>query len=135
MATKTAEQLEDERLKAEEETRKHGHEAVGAGVGALSGAALGAIGGPPGAVVGAVLGIAAGAVATWALEAEKVDENAREEKLDEEIGVMGGDIGVPGLKHPPAQRATYSSAAMGAGTSTETDEEDIAEGPIVPPTA
>jgi hypothetical protein len=130
MKAKTAEQLEDEQLKADEESRKHGREAVGAGVGALSGAALGAIGGPPGAVVGALLGGAAGAAASWALEAEKVEENAREEKLDEELGVSGGDIGVPGLQHPPPQRGTYSSAAMGAGTATESDEEELAEGPI-----
>ncbi len=134
MTTKTAEELEDDAIEADKEAQKHAHEAVGAGAGALSGAALGAIGGPPGAIAGALLGGAAGALASWALEAEKVEENARVEKLDEEIGVMGGDIGVPGLEHPPPQRGAYSSAAMGAGSSTESDEASPAEGPIVPPT-
>ncbi len=134
MTPKTAEEIEDDAIAADKESQKHAHEAVGAGAGALGGAAWGAIGGPPGAVVGALIGGAAGALATWALEAEKVEENAREEKLDEEIGVMGGDIGVAGLEHPPAQRGAYSSAAMGAGSSTGSDETSPAEGPIVPPT-
>jgi hypothetical protein len=126
--TKTADEFEQE-LKDGSASEKHAEEAVGAGAGALSGAALGAIGGPPGAIVGAILGGAVGAVAAYALEGGN-GESEHEQKLDEEIGVSGGDIGVPGLKHPGGQRGTYSSAAMGANTSTESDEEELAEGPI-----
>jgi len=43
----------------DQDTNEHGHEAVGAGAGALGGAAVGmAVGGPPGAVVGGVIGAA-----------------------------------------------------------------------------
>ena len=110
--------------------RRHGHEAVGGGVGALSGAALGAMGGPAGVVAGAVIGSVAGAVASWALEADASEREAKEEKLDEEIGVSGGDIGVECLEHPVSKRGTYSAASMGIGDS---GEETLAEGPFLPP--
>jgi hypothetical protein len=111
-------------------TRLHEHEAVGGGVGALSGAALGAMGGPPGVVAGAVLGGVAGALASWALEADATEYQANEEKLDREIGVSGGELGVECLEHPASKRGTYSAASMGIGGSAD---ETLAEGPILPP--
>jgi hypothetical protein len=110
--------------------RRHGHEAVGGGVGALSGAALGAMGGPAGALAGAGIGSVAGAVASWALEADASEREAKEEKLDEEIGVSGGDLGVECLEHPPSKTGAYSAASMGLGDS---GDETLAEGPIQPP--
>ena len=114
-------------VKAEAQTK----EAVGVGVGALSGAGLGAVGGPVGAIVGAVAGGVAGALASLALEASNAGEAAHEEKLDDEIGVASGDLGTASGEQP-AQRGTYSSAAMGAGTATESDDSELAEGPIPP---
>jgi len=110
--------------------RRHGHEAVGGGVGALSGAALGAMGGPAGAVAGAVIGSVAGAVASWALEADASEREAKEEKLDKEIGVSGGELGVECLEHPASKRGTYSAASMGLGGS---EADTLADGPILPP--
>ena len=111
-------------------TRLHGREALGGGVGALSGAALGAMGGPAGAAAGAVIGSVAGALASWALEADATERQTEDHKLDKEIGVSGGDIGVECLEHPAAQRGTYSAASMGVGDS---GAETLAEGPILPP--
>ena len=58
------------------------------------------------------------------------EREAKEEKLDEEIGVSGGDLGVECLEHPASKRGTYSAAAMGIGGS---GDETLAEGPILPP--
>ena len=129
--TNTMKKKKAPKTRAEQDAvRLHEHEAVGGGVGALSGAALGAMGGPPGVVAGAVIGSVAGALASWALEADAVERAAKDEKLDQEIGVSGGDIGVECLEHPPSKRGTYSAASMGLGGS---GEETLAEGPILPP--
>ena len=111
-------------------TRLHEHEAFGGGVGALSGAALGAMGGPAGAAAGAVIGSVAGALASWALEADANEQEANDEKLDREIGVSGGDLGVECLEHPASKRGAYSAVSMGLGGS---GAETLAEGPILPP--
>jgi hypothetical protein len=49
-------------------------------------------------------------------------------ELDAEIGVSGGDLGAPNLKHPPATTGVYSAASSGAGASGESP----AEGPMQP---
>jgi hypothetical protein len=126
MKTKKTQRSRSERDAA----RLHGHEALGGGVGALSGAALGAMGGLPGAVAGAVIGSVVGVLASRALEAEADEHEAEDEKLDREIGVSGGDIGVACLKHPASKTGAYSEAAMGLGDS---GDETLAEGPILPP--
>ena len=130
MSDKTPDQYEAElrgSVKAEAQTK----EAVGVGVGALSGAGIGAVGGPVGAIVGAVVGGVAGALASLALEASGAGEAAHEEKLDEDIGVASGDVGTASTEQPPSQqRGAYSSAAVGAGTATESDDSESAEGPI-----
>ncbi len=130
MTEKTPAQYEAE-LRGSVKSEAHTKEALGVGLGALSGAGLGAAGGPVGAIVGAVAGGVAGALASLALEASDAREAAHEEKLDEEIGVASGELGTASVKQP-AQRGAYSSAATGAGTATESDDSESAEGPIPP---
>jgi hypothetical protein len=108
------------------------HEAEGVASGAIAGAVVGAAAGPPGVVAGAVLGGAAGAAAARALENDEARHSARTRELDEEIGVMGGDLGAPNLKHPPARIGAYSLASAGAGGGASSDDEP-AEGPIATP--
>lgn len=91
------------------------HEAGGAAGGALAGAALGAIAGPAGAAAGAVIGGAVGAVVAKVADDEAERASLHDAELDEAIGVTGGDIGAPNLKHPPAKRGTFSSASAGGG--------------------
>ncbi len=108
------------------------HEAEGAASGAVAGAVLGAAAGPIGIVAGAVLGGAAGAAAASALENDATRKAARTRKLDEEIGVSGGELGAPNLKHPPARVGAYSAVSAGVATTGDDDEEP-AEGPLSPP--
>jgi len=118
--------------KAAKKGHKHlVHDAEGAATGAVAGAILGAVAGPPGIVAGAILGAAAGAVAAEALETEGERVAAHTRELDEEIGVMGGDLGAPNLKHPPAKVGAYSTAATGTGASGGGSEP--AEGPMQVP--
>jgi len=51
-------------------------------------------------------------------------------ELDAAIGVNGGDLGAPNLKHPPAQRGTYSAASSGGGSGGGTSS---GEGPMQTP--
>jgi hypothetical protein len=103
-------------------------EAEGVASGAAAGAILGAGAGPAGIVAGALIGGAAGAVAASALEKDAARKAARTRELDEQIGVTGGDLGAPNLKHPPARVGAYSAASVGAASSGDDDEP--AEGPI-----
>jgi hypothetical protein len=107
------------------------HDAEGAASGAVAGAVMGSIAGPPGIVAGALLGAVAGAVAASALDvdAEQKAEHTRE--LDEVIGVGGGDLGAPNLKHPPATIGAYSAASVAGGQAS--GEDQPAEGPIQTP--
>jgi hypothetical protein len=107
------------------------HEAEGAAAGALAGAAMGAAAGPPGALAGAVFGGVVGAMAGATLDTQAAESTDRERKLDEEIGVIGGEIGAPNLNHPPAKVGAYSSASVGGGASSDSTP---AEGPISEPT-
>jgi hypothetical protein len=91
---------------------------------------MGAVSGPPGAAAGAVIGGIIGAVAAGVLEKNSADRAAVERELDAEIGVSGGDLGAPNLKHPPAKTGTYSSASTGAGVSGDSEP---AEGPLQNP--
>ena len=106
------------------------HEVPGAAGGAVAGAIAGSFGGPVGTVTGAVLGGVAGAAAARAMEINEEHESARNEALDEDIGVSGGDLGAPTLKHPPPKIGAYSAASSGAGAETSGAP---AEGTIVPP--
>jgi hypothetical protein len=108
-------------------TARHEHEAEAGVAGALAGATLGAIGGPPGAVAGAIIGGVAGAMAVAAAERNSSARAAEDEKLDAEIGVSGGELGAPNLKHPPPISGAYSAGSAGAGATTDSSP---AEGPI-----
>lgn len=125
--------MQDERNKrhsAKRSAKRLEHEAEGAAAGAFAGALVGAAAGPPGAVAGAILGGAAGAMAGRAMDAQASADIARTRELDAEIGVSGGDMGAPNLKHPPAEIGAYSSASAG---SEVPEEEAPAEGPLQPP--
>lgn len=77
----------------------------GAAAGALAGAVIGWMGGPPGAMIGAGLGAVLGAGAGAAMRRTERHDAARDTMLDKELGVYGGDIGVPSLRHPPERSA------------------------------
>jgi hypothetical protein len=106
------------------------HEVEGGASGALAGAVIGAAAGPPGIVAGAIIGGVAGAMAGAALDDESSREASRTRTLDAQIGVSGGDLGAPNLKHPPAKIGAYSAASAGAGSSADGAP---AEGPLQPP--
>jgi hypothetical protein len=105
-------------------------EAEGVAAGAIAGAVLGSAAGPPGAIAGAVIGGVVGAVTGAVLDTQTTESVDRNRKLDEEIGVIGGEIGAPNLEHPPARIGAYSSASAGAGSSSDAT---LAEGPISEP--
>ncbi|MDB4942195.1 MAG: hypothetical protein JWP97_1729 [Labilithrix sp.] len=95
-------------------SRRHQHEAEGGLGGALAGAAVGAIAGPPGALAGAIIGGVVGALAVAAVDQDLGDQAAVDRQLDADIGVSGGDLGAPNLRHPPAVRGVYSAQSAGA---------------------
>lgn len=106
------------------------HDAEGMASGAMAGAILGVAAGPPGMLAGAVMGAVAGGVAAMALDADADRKAAHTEALDEAIGVIGGELGAPNLKHPPATVGAYSLAAAGVETAPG---ESPAEGPMQTP--
>jgi|GEM_PF-2451907 len=108
---------------------------AGASAGVLAGAAMGAFAGPIGIVAGGVIGAVAGAAAGVALGEQAAVTAAADRKLDEEIGVTGGDIGAASPNAPASSRGTFSgsSAGMGGtggsgGTGTAPDEGPIPKG-------
>lgn len=106
------------------------HEAGGAAGGALAGAALGAVAGPLGIATGAVLGGVIGALVARVGDEESERASLHDGELDAAIGVNGGDIGAPNLKHPPALRGTYSAASSGGASGGGASP---SEGPIPRP--
>jgi hypothetical protein len=106
------------------------HEAGGAAGGALAGAAVGSIAGPAGAAAGAVIGGVVGAMVAKVADEEADRVSMHDGELDEEIGVNGGDLGAPNLKHPPAVRGTYSAGSAGGGGSSSGG---TSEGPMPAP--
>lgn len=111
--------------------RRHmAYELEGGASGALAGAALGAGAGPPGVVAGAIVGGVVGAVAGVVLDRESSRRLAHTKELDEEIGVMGGDLGAPNLLHPPSSLGAPSAASSGVQSSPD---QDPAEGPMQVP--
>lgn len=91
------------------------HQAEGAAGGAIAGAAVGSIAGPVGAAAGAVIGGVVGALVAKVADEEAERVSLHDKELDAVIGVSGGDMGAPNLKHPPAVRGTYSAASSGGG--------------------
>lgn len=86
--------------------------------------------GPIGMVAGAVVGAAAAAIASNAAQEADEEKAAHDLALDEEIGVLGGDIGAPNLKHPPARIGAFSAASSGASLG---GGHALAEGPMPAP--
>lgn len=84
-------------------------------VGAAAGAATGVLAGPPGMVAGALLGGAIGAAAGAVLHGDRANHEAADEQLDEDIGVIGGNIGEAAPGAPAAVRGTFHAASMGVG--------------------
>ena len=124
-----ASKLEADTRKLEDDLEpKHHGVAAGAAGGAAAGAAIGAIAGPPGMIAGAVIGGAAGAVAGMAIDRGEEELSQEDAKLDEEIGVSGGEMGAPNLKHPPAKIGAYSAGSSGAGGGG--DHDSPAGGPM-----
>ena len=106
-------------------------------LGVMAGAALGAFAGPVGMVAGAVGGSIVGAVLAIGHNRQIHLEAMEEERVDRELGVIGGDIGAPTLSHPPpSYGGLYSSSSLGmggTGGSYGADEAVVAEGPITAP--
>jgi hypothetical protein len=81
-------------------------------------------------VAGAIIGGVAGALTGAVLDGEASRKEARTRELDEEIGVTGGDLGAPNLKHPPARVGAYAGASAGASSPLG---QEPAEGPMQEP--
>lgn len=99
-------------------------------LGVLAGAALGAFAGPAGLIAGALGGSFVGAVLAIGHNRQMRLDAIDEERVDRELGIIGGDIGAPNLRHPPATVGTFSSGSLGFGGRTDTE---VAEGPMPPP--
>ena len=94
--------------------------------GAVAGAAMGLLAGLPGAAVGALIGAAAGGLAGVQIERSENEKRAHEEELDRDIGVIGGSIGEPSLRHPPPKHGLYHASTLGISSG----EADDSDGPI-----
>jgi hypothetical protein len=81
-------------------------------------------------LVGAILGGLAGGLVGAVLDDDASRRASRTRELDDEIGVGGGDLGVPGLTHPPAKIGAYSMASAGLSSSSGGEP---AEGPMQTP--
>jgi outer membrane lipoprotein SlyB len=88
--------------------------AAGAGAiaGEIAGAVVGSVAGPVGTIAGMVIGAAAGAIAGEELGAESERAHQHDEKLDQDIGVIGGDLGAVQPGGPP-RRGSPSPASLG----------------------
>jgi nucleotide-binding universal stress UspA family protein len=91
------------------------HELEGGAAGALAGAVVGAGAGPPGALAGALFGGFAGAMAGAALDGDSSRQAAHTRELDAEIGVVGGELGLPEIRRVPPDRHSLR-ATRGPGT-------------------
>ncbi len=108
------------------------HASVGVAAGAIAGAAAGSLAGVPGAVVGGIVGGVAGAIAAVSIDRGVAADAAREAKLDEECGVLDGEIGAPNLPHLPVRIGMFSAGSAGAGSARHNSEAPD-EGPMSTP--
>jgi hypothetical protein len=76
------------------------------------------------------IGAAAGALAERVLGRDAERRAEKDARLDADIGVSGGEMGAPNLRHPPARVGAYSAASVGVG---EVGGKIPAEGPIPDP--
>ena len=109
------------------------HEAGGAAGGALAGAAIGSLGGPAGAAAGAVIGGVVGVFVAKIGDEEAARVSLHDGELDAAIGVSGGDLGAPNLKHPPAVRVEARISRSGNAMPQAGDL--VGVGPVVAPGA
>jgi nitroreductase len=96
----------------------HHAKEAGAIAGELAGAVVGSAAGPVGAVTGMILGGVAGALTGKVLEDEQRRSEAKDSQLDEIIGVMGGEMGVPrqvAADQPSTDSAGAPTLASGRG--------------------
>jgi phage tail tape-measure protein len=100
--------------------------AAEAAAGAAVGAAAGVIAGPAGMAIGAFLGGAIGAAVGEVLHLDHEAAARRDEQLDKDIGVSGGDLGAASPNQPPS-RGVFHSASMGVSHGTGSAP---SEGPI-----
>ncbi len=112
--------------------RRRRYEVALGALAALGGGGLGAaVAGPIGLVCGLVVGAGVGGLAAWALQRDEEETAERDSQLDIDIGVQGGDIGVPGLEHPPAKIGAFSKEVSGIGHAERTTTP--ASGPFLRP--
>ncbi|WP_394822619.1 hypothetical protein [Pendulispora albinea] len=98
--------------------------AAGALSGAVAGISAGAFAGPSGAMVGAFIGGAVGVVAGRAIEVHTAQEDATQEELDQQIGIIGGDLGA----------ADIPASAPGYVVFPEDTDENVPSTVRLPPT-
>lgn len=92
-----------------------GEVAVDAVAGAAAGAVVGVLAGPPGIIAGAIIGGAIGGAAAAALHKTHLQEARKEEELDRDIGVIGGNLGEAPPDAPKSERGIFSAASLGIG--------------------
>jgi hypothetical protein len=101
-------------------------------LGVAAGAALGSFAGPVGVLAGAIGGSIVGAVLAIGHNRQIEIEGLEEERIDRELGISGGTIGAPNLRHPPPSiGGLYHASSLGVGHARN-DDEIVAEGPINP---
>lgn len=111
--------------------RRRRYEAAIGALAAAGGGGLGAVvAGPVGLAVGVIIGAGVGGLAAWALQGHEQAAAERDSQLDIDIGVGEGDIGAPGLRHPPAKIGAFSKEVSGAG---HTERPTPASGPFLRP--
>lgn len=90
-----------------------GPAAFGAVIGALGGMALGVLAGPSGLLIGGLLGALGGAGIGDALSTIQDHASLHEERVDEELGIIDGNLGAASPDQPPAWIGAYSAGSAG----------------------
>lgn len=103
--------------------------ALGAAAGAVAGIAFGSVGGPIGITVGGILGAVGGGGVADIIARVQEHRFAHDQRVDADIGVIGGDIGAADPSQPPPYIGAYSSGSAG-GAGTSVDDLSPDEGPI-----
>lgn len=95
--------------------------ALGAAAGAVAGIAFGAVGGPIGIVVGGILGAVAGGGVADVIARIQEHHTAHDDRVDEDIGVLRGNLGAAEPSQPPAVVGAYSYGAAGGAALSSND--------------
>ena len=99
--------------------------ALDAAAGAAAGAIAGTIAGPIGMAIGAVIGGFVGGAAGVAVETADQEQSLRDEELDRQIGVSGGNIGEASPAQPPSQGRFQAAALGGSDAGPESSDRPI----------